>query len=88
MSKGYKTMIDDETMRDFRDLVMFCQKNFPFVPMTLWNLYGEFNNILSNGCFKHSIITEEFRTSPNSTIRICPQCSPKEFQKYKGGDFV
>ena len=80
-------MIDDETMQDFRDLIRFCQNNFPFVPNTLWNLYKEFDNILLHGCFKHSVITEEFRTSPNSTTRICPQCFPKEFQKYKSGDF-
>lgn len=87
MSKSWKLIIDEETMRDIRDLVFFCNKNFPFTKDSLWNLYREFDDILQHGCFKHNILTEEFRTSPNSTVSICPQCSPKEYVKYKSGDF-
>lgn len=76
-NKIWKISIDDETLRDIKGLIMFCGKNFPFLPVKLWNLYKEFDEILLNGCFKHNIFTEEFRTIPNSTIRICPECSPE-----------
>ena len=75
----YKVEIDIDTMREVKQLIYFCSR--AFMPDSVWNLYREFDKIILNGCFKHSILREDFRTSPQSTTSVCPKCSPKEYAR-------
>ena len=72
-----------ETIRELRDLIEFCHKNFPYIPPHLWTFYNECNQILNKGCFKHNTFRQRFRISKNETISICVKCDPKQYDKLK-----
>jgi len=83
MCKRYKVELDIETMQDIKDLIYFCSQHFPYTKKNLWSLERQLGEIIKHGCFKHNILRETFRTSPQESISLCKKCNPKEYAKLK-----
>ena len=72
-----------EQMLHFRNLYEFYRKNFPFIPESLSQLMSKIRDVIEDGCFIHKRKLVMFKPSENESIRLCPECSPKEYQEMK-----
>ena len=80
--KTFKVELDIETMQDIIEVFEHYRKQ-PCRRRVMWELPDKLHKILQLGCFKHNILMDTFRTSPNETITFCRKCSPKEYKKHK-----
>jgi len=80
----YKVELSTDEMQKIIDVIGFASEKLrPFVPMTLINIEDKLRKIILYGCFKHNRLGVRFDTGPQSSVIICPQCDPKEYQKLK-----
>ena len=84
-TKKFALSLDIETMEDVIKLVDFSNSNYPFMKKSLYYLRDACSKIIQDGCFKHNILREIFRTSLNSSVSVCKLCNPKEYSKLQKG---